>query len=815
MTCETQQGYLSKDEFFILLAELQYKLGLSDEAFFNTLSNAPSPRARRNPFNRQSRIHLATPPQSPTGAPPIPPKVSENNTGESSGERLLHIDVQEIGSSEHGPTEHQEFADGYSEFIRSFCSPTLAQSSSNVGRTCDLLPVKTPVRHGNIEASRSSDKEVVLEHWTPSLPKIHDVESEDTSDSPTASLSKGTGSPEDETVDRTYVELEVTPTRTRWNPDDFGTPRSTSPSNERPDARTSIQGAVARRPQQEYRPISTEFSDQLAVQRITSLVVSESIVHRQRSMRKPSIGNALNLVRKKTMRFKNKPQDPELAASGYLYTKLAEALQDAVAEGNISLVASLFKLGADVNYSCVKNRVYHNILQVAVASGHSDIVEYFIAMGADGISVDNALVTAFFADNIDLAIKLASHANIYHLRPFDNSGPEYQKLSASSLGRVIRDRTMPARSRLRLLKCFMSQEDFDPNKVVFQAYDTANERLFEFSTLATLVAQLDVEAVGLILSSLGSVKRHTVRKTLTDHVHQMGAICCIRPSHWQLSSDRAFSMLELLCEHSADVGEIAYWPGSGEMSPLASAVIGGSLDGVSILLALDADPECLVYQLQSNGKETEPYSALAWAALKGRLDICTLLVDAGATPWRTSFKGYTPLYMACKGGSIEVVEYFLSLDVERSMVDACLLAAVKGDEPRIVDVLLTVGASITPETWIAVMTQPRKPRQRADLLYTIDLLLSHESVILEEPVLAAIDAGNFAGLSRVLERRNGELDFDKNATFGNWRWAPGQGGQDCRDRTCLYYADQTGKRDFVALLGSYGWGKEIAAWRGR
>jgi ankyrin repeat protein len=526
---------------------------------------------------------------------------------------------------------------------------------------------------------------------------------------------------------------------------------------------------------------------------------------------------ALNLVRKKTMYFKAKPQrsDPDKAPSGHLYTKLAEALQDAVAEGNISLVASLFKLGANVNYSSVKDRVYHNILQVAVASGHADIVEYFIVMGADGISVDNALITAFFADNLDLAILLAPHANVYHLRPFDTPGPEYQKLSASSLGRAIRDRSMPAQSRLRLLKAFMSQKYFDANRIVFQAYDTANERLFEFSTLALLVAQLDVEGVGLILPALGTVKRHTVRNTLNDHVHQMGAICYIRPSHWQLSPERALSMLQQLVEHSADAGEIAYWPGQGAMSPLACAVAGGSLDGVSFLIALDADPECLVYQLQSSGKETEAYSALGWAALRGRLDICTLLVDAGATPWRTSFKGYTPLYLACRGGNIEVVEYLLSLDVERSMVDSCLLAAVKGDEPRIVDVLLTVGASITPETWIAVMTEPRKPRQRANLLYIIDLLLSHESIILEEPVLAAIDAENFAGLSRVLERRNGELDFDKNAVFGNWRWAAGRGGQDCRDRTCLYYAEQCGKRDFVALLGSYGWLSEIAAWRGR
>ena len=731
----------------------------------------------------------------------------------------IHIDVQEIGHPVSGPEQHGKVADGYDEYIQTFGSPSQAQPSSKTGGACDfLLPVKVAAGNPDVETSRSSDKEVVSEHWVPTLPKIDDVDSEYSSQSPAVSLSKINSFREDDTVDRTYVELEVTSTQTRWDPNDYGTIRYAGRGNisvNRTEDQVPFQDAVCPRPQQEYRPLSTSFSDQLAVQRITSLVTAESPISRHKSMRRASIGNALNLVRKKTTLFKTKLPDPEEAPSGYLYAKLAEALQDAVAEGNISLVVSLFKLGAHVNYSSVRHCVYHNILQVAVASGHVEIVEYFIAMGADGISVDNALITAFFADNVELAIKLAPHANVYHLRPFDTPGPAYQKLSASSLGRVIRDQTMPPRCRLSLLECFISQEYFDANRIVFQAHDTANERLFEFSTLSTLVAQLDVEVVRLILSSLGTVKRHTVRKTLTNQVHQMGPVCCIRPSHWQLSSDRAFTMLELLVEHSADTGEIAYWPGTGEMSPLACAVAGESLEGVSILLALDADPECLVYQLQSNGKETEGFSALGWAALKGRLDICTLLVDSGATPWRTSFKGYTPLYLASRGGSVEVVEYLLSLDVERSMVDRCLLAAVKGSEPRIVDVLLAVGASITPETWIAVMTQPRKPGQRANLLSIIDLLLAHETIILEEPVLAAIDSGNFAGLSRILERRNGGLDFDKNAPFRNWRWAPGRGGQDCRDRTCLYYADQTGKRDFVALMGSYGWGNYISAWNGR
>jgi ankyrin repeat protein len=753
-------------------------------------------------------------------SPPIPPKVLEEDdpVDLSGGIRIsIAVDVRETDQMELVTRQSQKLADGYSEYTRSFGSPFLANTSSDRSTSCDfLLPAKLLVGE-SAHLSESSDKEVVPDNWSPVSPTTERVEVTQASENlaVSASPSTGTGFGESELANKECSELEVVPAPTRWDANDFGPVRTTifddNSDNSLPATRQTLSSVNSPGTHRGEAQITTEESDMLALQRVRATPTSCSM----RQKRNSTIGTALRVVRKKTMYLKSRPADPDKATSGYLYTALAEALQDAVAEQNMPLIASLFNLGANVNYSSVKDRVYHNILQVAVASGNAQIVDCFITMGADGVSVDNAVITAFFADYLDLAIKLAPHASIQQLHPFDTPGPQYQKLSASSLGRIIRDRTMPSESRARLVECFTGQKYFDANKVVFQVYDTANERLFEFSTLSALVSHLDIERVEKILPGLGTVRRHTLRHTLTDRVHNMGAICCIRPSHWQLSPDTALAMLQILIHHSAEVGDLAYWPGQGAMSPLACAVAGGGLEGVSFLLGLDADPECLVYQLQENGKETEGYSALGWAALHGRLDICTLLVDAGATPWRTSFKGYTPLYLACTGGHIEVIEYLLSLDVERSMVDNCLLAAVKGDEPRSVEVLLKVGASITPDTWIEVMARQPKPRQRGKLLEIIDLLLSQPSIILEEPVLAAIDSGNFAGLSRILERRNGALDFDKNAVFGNWRWAPGRGGVDCRDRSCLYYADSRQARDFVALLMSYGWVNNIGPWPAR
>ena len=96
---------------------------------------------RRNPFNRQSIIDLATLPQSPIRAPPIPPKVSKDNRGANSQRRSISIDGHEIEPSTHGLRDELPLADGYDEYIKSFGSQYLAQTTSS--RTCDFfLPVK-------------------------------------------------------------------------------------------------------------------------------------------------------------------------------------------------------------------------------------------------------------------------------------------------------------------------------------------------------------------------------------------------------------------------------------------------------------------------------------------------------------------------------------------------------------------------------------------------------------------------------------------------------------------------------------------------
>jgi len=244
-----------------------------------------------------------------------------------------------------------------------------------------------------------------------------------------------------------------------------------------------------------------------------------------------------------------------------------------------------------------------------------------------------------------------------------------------------------------------------------------------------------------------------------------------------------------------------------EMTPLAHAVAGGSLEAVRLLLELNADPECSIYEAPQDGKlSTDAYTALGWAARQGRVDLCRQLVGAGAISWRTGAFNQTPLYWASRHGHLEVVEYLLSLDTKRSSIDGCLIASIEGNEPEVAKLLLETGASLTPETWEAAMRCQSKPRDRGKHLEIIDLLLSKQSERIHgEAIACAINSKNFAGLSRVLENWNNDLPSEDpqagSLASHHIRRGPGKS----RTYTCVQYAEHKGAQDFVTLLKNYRW----------
>jgi hypothetical protein len=117
------------------------------------------------------------------------------------------------------------------------------------------------------------------------------------------------------------------------------------------------------------------------------------------------------------------------------------------------------------------------------------------------------------------------------------------------------------------------------------------------------------------------------------------------------------------------------------------------------------------------------------------------------------------------------------------------------------------------------MAVQRTGKDRLAYIEIVDLFLSTQSHFPRTAILKAIDNKNFAGLSRVLEMRHGDLDFNVHETFANPRWSnvpmivkdlDSAFREDMRVRrfdlqNCLAYAEEKGADDFIALLKSYGW----------
>lgn len=242
------------------------------------------------------------------------------------------------------------------------------------------------------------------------------------------------------------------------------------------------------------------------------------------------------------------------------------------------------------------------------------------------------------------------------------------------------------------------------------------------------------------------------------------------------------------------------------------------MSGVRLFLEMGADPECVMCTV---GWST-PLSPLSYVARDTSIsiEICRALVYKGARPWRSDEQGRTALYWACRGGNFEAIKYLFMLDAARSNINKCLEAAVDSHNPEVAKELVNIGACATAATWKYVMSAKPVGSRRNTYLEIIDILLSTKTKLQRELVLAAIDQQNFWGLSRILETRNGILDFDKDAIFADPRWS----GIVCRAnrsfgpkskkygwgtrndlQTCLAYAEERSAHDIIALLKSYEW----------
>lgn len=715
MSPETRLGYLNKYEFFVLLAELQAKLGISDVAFSSTflIQDGP-PEPRRNPFTNYDSTGNSGPSNN---SPEIQSEPAKGKGVESAkvdaledSKNSTESSVQKIENSSL-LLKQPLLADGYSEYVKTFGAPVMGAT----------IPPDQTIPPSPLLKVAKDEKEAIsgpqaLDSLTQKYPSLEPVSLSPVRRKEVPS-SAGTRPGEIEVVDHTNSNLHhkdmsiIGPTsKSEHSPhpdrDDDQNRNHQKPLSLVKSARSQQSSdfqlnAVPPNIFEVEALVSTSESDELALQCLRALKAEEPHLP-PRPTKKQSLTRRL-LSKARPSKSSTKGVEARAAASenGHFSLRLLSlALHGAVVDGNIQLVASIFKLGANVNFDCLQPKNRHHFLEVAALLGHTHrhIVNHFIFMGADEVSIGQALISALRAGDLDMALTLVPHANMISLHPWDNRQAQWQ-ICATLFGRIARDTKIPYKTRGEVLKVLIDQEHFLAASTAWEIREILPagvsavgpkeiKPILSYNAVQLLISLVDVELVAKVLSKLNI--------NLQDRSFRDWAIPA---EQWERTPERAVELLLLLISHSALVDHAAQSVGRNAMTPLAHSVAGGCAQAVALLLELNADPECSIYELFQNHKiNTAAYTALGWSAKQGRVDICRLLVGAGAIPWRTDAFHRAPLYWASKHGQFKVVEYLLSLDTQRSSIDDCLVASIEGNYPQIAKILLENGAVVSPKT---------------------------------------------------------------------------------------------------------------------
>ncbi len=149
------------------------------------------------------------------------------------------------------------------------------------------------------------------------------------------------------------------------------------------------------------------------------------------------------------------------------------------------------------------------------------------------------------------------------------------------------------------------------------------------------------------------------------------------------------------------------------------------------------------------------------------------------------------------------------MDKGRSNLYDCLNFSIKNNNLDMVEAVINAGAGMDRTTlvraMVCAMEQDVKRGIQPTNVAIIDMLLATGCPINQEMVLTAIDSGNLAGLSRLLQRRGSNLGFDKQAVFANKRWTRTlMSPRSPEWQNCMAYAEKRKAKEFMKLLHDYG-----------
>ncbi|KAH8760824.1 hypothetical protein F5882DRAFT_478523 [Hyaloscypha sp. PMI_1271] len=816
---EPREGFLKKDEFLIILAGLQRQLGLDDESFKERFSN----RDGADPAQAGSSGGEVTAldPQKTPRLNLYASAVSEEVEQDVAQKRIVSFPPFNK-SSETAVGNNHPYADGFTEYSAAFYHPkppavvifgndvkSTVIDQSGIGKSSPLQPESRNL------AGQLSD-------WACRTCTLHNpVEY-------LACSACATERPREQylnLMEESSEKSSTSQTALMHQHDSFKEPSAESRGKE-----VKFEGAEKEvdrfsRTLPEVVPIRWTKYNSLPTQ---TAQIDSSITTSTSDAEARSLATALEPKKRmfsvKGLRrniLQQNSEDSDQVASGFSLQTLAQVLENAAAARNLPLVASALDLGADVNYSSRKNKECHLALHRAAAAKHEPVVEYLLRMGANRDTAASALYAAINHKATGIAMKLVPRADFNKMWKSTRLKGLPHNVYESSVAALV---GIDEESRRKILRLMMEQPSFDAESPAMSFVENIDElsspKSSGMTVLGCFAAFTDLATVEFLIQQLGQTNNVPKRPNTSQY---RDPLCCISSTYWQREPADALKMANLLLDHGAHAGATVSIPGQrkNEYSALTPEIKGGSLDGVQLLLKHGANPESSMYVAENYPHDH--LSPLSYAVFCGAVGICRALVESGAVPNRANVDGRSPLYYACIGGKLELVQYLLSFNVKHNDINECLEAAVESNNLEIVRVLIHAhGASAISQVWERAMSVKRTPKEQSPYIEIIDLLMSTKSKSNPFPrasILAAIDSKNLSGLGRVLEMRNGNLGFDVNEVFQDPRWSnvsitvksstllPRSGFAIRRDDlyNCLAYAEEKDAGDIVTLLKSYWW----------
>jgi ankyrin repeat protein len=152
-------------------------------------------------------------------------------------------------------------------------------------------------------------------------------------------------------------------------------------------------------------------------------------------------------------------------------------------------------------------------------------------------------------------------------------------------------------------------------------------------------------------------------------------------------------MMRRLARLGSGVGLVvacSAWLQAAAAAPVAEAVMQGDVTALRRQLAAGADV---------NAAQGDGMTALHWAATKGRADLATMLLAAGARPAATTrLGGFTPLHLAARAGSAAIVDALVTAGADvtatTSTGTTALMLAAESGVVTAVERLVRAGAAV-------------------------------------------------------------------------------------------------------------------------